>query len=239
LVLKKSKESVKILNMTSRIAGVLTLLASGASASNVGTVVMRPAPSSTQASISLTAADIQQDMEGCTCDLTLGECDVNCCCDTDCESVFADYKEAFNCTTVVHRTGVHANERCFSKEIMYDVNPGEGQTKSIEDDVGGLLCIADDNTNLDGFFYDSADLATVTASSVQRLKNDLSAFQATGVEQATWEHTGYAPGQPLVYSATAAFYSNPIRPGVLLQTEMIHFLNVVTVNKFSFVLKRM
>ena len=74
---------------------------------------------------------------------------------------------------------------------MYDVNPGKGQSaKSIEDDFGGLFCIADDNTGFEGFFYNSADIAKVSSSSVQKLKADLSSFQSVGVQQTTWESTG-------------------------------------------------
>ncbi|XP_073987663.1 tectonic isoform X2 [Rhodnius prolixus] len=76
-------------------------------------------------------------LSGCNCDFSVGECDINCCCDNDCseddKNVFTTcFPDSFH----AHHTGL-----CYSPKFLYKNNTSY---KVLKEDKG-LLCIAQDN----------------------------------------------------------------------------------------------
>lgn len=82
--------------------------------------------------------------EFCTCDLTVGLCDVNCCCDSDC--VDEDRKVFSECLS--HQTAMEDDRYCFQTDILF-VNHTIYKMNHTNE---GLFCIQYDN-NKDTHFY--------------------------------------------------------------------------------------
>ncbi len=101
---------------------------------------------------------------GCSCDLTAGSCDANCCCDPGCSAeAIKRFEELGNCLP----DGAMSDTitKCFSKSRLNTVNP-KFPLKPIDTAIAaldGLLCVEYDNSALDGKFTEDPSPLTSAA----------------------------------------------------------------------------
>eukprot|EP00929_Paragymnodinium_shiwhaense_P112014 TRINITY_DN80265_c0_g1_i1.p1 TRINITY_DN80265_c0_g1~~TRINITY_DN80265_c0_g1_i1.p1 ORF type:complete len:672 (-),score=85.63 TRINITY_DN80265_c0_g1_i1:177-2192(-) len=102
----------------------------------------------------------------CACDLTSYQCDVNCCCDPDCQGdALAALRKSFDCKA----DGIPDNTqaKCYSKSWVHRVN-ARTDLWVLADDMSGLLCVAVDNNVVEGVFY--TNQATVPTSKLDQVR---------------------------------------------------------------------
>ncbi len=106
---------------------------------------------------------------GCTCDLTAGACDANCCCDPECsEEAVKRFEELGNCLS--DGSLPDSMTTCFSKSSLNSINPKFPLKPSdtAMAALDGLLCVEYDNSvSRGGFTEDPSPLtgAALTSSS--------------------------------------------------------------------------
>ncbi|CAE7486981.1 Tctn3 [Symbiodinium natans] len=102
----------------------------------------------------------------CICDLTRGQCDVNCCCDPDCTSLVG-LTASFSC---LPEGPVNASAQyCYSKSWLHSVNP-RVDLWVIADDLRGLLCVSVDNSAVRGEVFENE--ATLSTSQIDAVIQD-------------------------------------------------------------------
>lgn len=93
----------------------------------------------------------------CTCDLTAGSCDYNCCCDPDCSSLQISHFENDNEYCDFSGTEPDEENLCYSTNDLYKVNPRSpvGGSSTTSNAVDELLCVTKVNKEYKGDFYDT------------------------------------------------------------------------------------
>lgn len=98
----------------------------------------------------------------CTCDVTAGVCDYNCCCDPDCS---IDQMDRFQFLDVCsfERVDADTTTYCYSSTELYGVNPRPpmGGQSSAQEALGQALCVVKTNYAYEGQFFDSDNTAVV------------------------------------------------------------------------------
>eukprot|EP01038_Epipyxis_sp_PR26KG_P005656 gene5656-7811_t len=98
----------------------------------------------------------------CTCDITAGECDYSCCCDPDCSS---DQISRFKSLDVCMYEGSAPSsiQYCYSSSELYAVNPRDpmGGDSTVQEAVGGALCVQKKNQVFEEEYYVNVDLQSV------------------------------------------------------------------------------
>ncbi len=90
----------------------------------------------------------------CTCDLTPGQCDANCCCDGDCNAAQVAQFQAAYSFCQESATKVLSVSKCLSTASVAEVNPSYGlRTYDPDDGISGFLCVVKDNNPTKGNFY--------------------------------------------------------------------------------------
>ena len=96
------------------------------------------------------SVNLQQDIGTCLCDLTLNQCDFNCCCDTDCSSV--EIASIFKGGCSVSNYGnVSAIPFCSSQLIK--VNHVADMPISVVRESNSALCVVLSNSPIKGTFF--------------------------------------------------------------------------------------
>lgn len=109
----------------------------------------------------------------CTCDLTQAQCDVNCCCDPDCEGLAS----GFSCLPEGPQS---ASQYCYSKSWLHSVNP-RVDLWVISDDLRGLLCVSVDNSAVQGeVFQNEAILSSSQIDAIIQEQSLPTSTVATG-----------------------------------------------------------
>jgi len=93
----------------------------------------------------------------CTCDLTAGSCDYNCCCDPDCSQAQVEHFENDNDFCEVSGSGPASENLCYSTSELQKVNPRSpvGGSSTTANAVDDLLCVTKVNREYKGDFYDA------------------------------------------------------------------------------------
>ncbi len=101
---------------------------------------------------------------GCSCDLTAGACDANCCCDPECSAeAVKRFEELGNC--LPDGSMSDAVTKCFSKSSLSTINP-KFPLKPIDTAMAaldGLLCVEYDNSAFQGGFTEDPSPLTGAA----------------------------------------------------------------------------
>ncbi|KAI8616598.1 hypothetical protein BC830DRAFT_189973 [Chytriomyces sp. MP71] len=96
-----------------------------------------------------------EDLSACVCDLTVNECDVNCCCDPDCVTLYGILGSNYKC--VMDASMKSSNNPSIVKTcsgLLTLVNPlGNSGMKSEHDLDSNQLCVVINNSPLKGYFY--------------------------------------------------------------------------------------
>ncbi|KAJ3084717.1 Tectonic-1 [Rhizoclosmatium hyalinum] len=96
-----------------------------------------------------TTLNIQQDLGQCTCDLTLNSCDIGCCCDPDCASLYSSLN--FKCTG---NTASNDNVVRMCSSLLAMVNPlASTNLVAYKDSDSNQLCVVINNSPIKGFYY--------------------------------------------------------------------------------------
>lgn len=96
-------------------------------------------------------AETGQDAPDCLCDITVGQCDTDCCCDTDCTAL---RESTFACTSPGTATRPRSYTLC--SDQTSSLAPQQGQDTGLANQFGGadgLLCVVDDNSIARGAFF--------------------------------------------------------------------------------------
>lgn len=135
----------------------------------------------------------------CTCDLTQGQCDVNCCCDPDCSGL-SGLAGSFSC---LPEGPVNANAQyCYSKSWLHSVNP-RVDLWVIADDLRGLLCVSVDNSAVRGEVFQNE--ATLSSSQINAVIQERQRSTSTGAAADEQALRGYRAGDVLkIHSALSA-----------------------------------
>ncbi|OLP97166.1 Tectonic-1 [Symbiodinium microadriaticum] len=135
----------------------------------------------------------------CTCDLTEGQCDVNCCCDPDCSGL-SGLTGSFSC---LPEGPVNANAQyCYSKSWLHSVNP-RVDLWVIADDLRGLLCVSVDNSAVRGEVFQNE--ATLSSSQIDAVIQERQRSSSTGTAADEQVLRGYRAGDVLkIHSALSA-----------------------------------
>ncbi|CAM9640361.1 unnamed protein product, partial [Phaeothamnion confervicola] len=90
----------------------------------------------------------------CTCDVTAGKCDYNCCCDPECSSEEVARFTALD-ACLPDGTSPTTTVMCYDKGQLREVNPhGELQDgTTAQQATDGLLCVQFDNSESKGDYY--------------------------------------------------------------------------------------
>mmetsp|Transcript_77536 Transcript_77536/g.185969 ORF Transcript_77536/g.185969 Transcript_77536/m.185969 type:complete len:618 (-) Transcript_77536:90-1943(-) len=136
----------------------------------------------------------------CICDLTQGQCDINCCCDPDCDSL-GTLKDSFNCLPEGPRDAV-SERYCYSKSWLHSVNP-RVDLWVITDDLRGLLCVSVDNSAVQGeVFQNEALLSSAQIDAIIQAQAEQRSTQAQDVALRSYlagdllkAHYALSPGQ--------------------------------------------
>lgn len=91
----------------------------------------------------------------CTCDLTAGQCDWNCCCDRECtDDQVARFESIDAC--LPEGGASHTVEQCYNENELETINPRYPMTtkRSLDSAVDGMMCVVYDNSDVKGDFYD-------------------------------------------------------------------------------------
>mmetsp|Transcript_32116 Transcript_32116/g.73949 ORF Transcript_32116/g.73949 Transcript_32116/m.73949 type:complete len:656 (-) Transcript_32116:26-1993(-) len=135
----------------------------------------------------------------CTCDLTQAQCDVNCCCDPDCDSL-SSLVASFSC--LPEGPSNASRQYCYSQSWLHSVNP-RVDLWVVADDLRGLLCVSVDNSAVQGEVFENQ--ATISSSQVDAvIQERRQTFSAVLPAAATVEATlrGYLAGDVLkIHSA--------------------------------------
>lgn len=90
----------------------------------------------------------------CSCDVTAGACDPNCCCDTECSTEQINlFKDANACETDSTNDQTTATTKCIGENELYDINPK--YRMNVENYFErSVLCIVVDNSPSEGSFFE-------------------------------------------------------------------------------------
>ena len=89
---------------------------------------------------------------GCTCDLTAGGCDYNCCCDPDCTDAEVSRFEASEAGCILHEEEPDF-QKCYNVEGINERYP-MAYTGTARGSIDQLLCVAIDNSDVKGNYYE-------------------------------------------------------------------------------------
>eukprot|EP00930_Biecheleria_cincta_P001527 TRINITY_DN102664_c0_g1_i1.p1 TRINITY_DN102664_c0_g1~~TRINITY_DN102664_c0_g1_i1.p1 ORF type:complete len:546 (-),score=92.41 TRINITY_DN102664_c0_g1_i1:1-1638(-) len=113
----------------------------------------------------------------CICDLTQGQCDLNCCCDPDCDAPgFQNLKDTFSC--LPEGPASNTTQQCYSKNWMHSVNP-RVDLWVVADDLRGLLCVSVDNNPVHGRYLQNEALRPAARLDDLVRAEQLSSFATT------------------------------------------------------------
>ena len=88
----------------------------------------------------------------CTCDLSAGLCDYNCCCDPDCTDVEVSRFQDSEVGCILHEEEPDF-QKCYNAEKVNERYPMT-YTGTTKDAIDQLLCVAVDNSDVKGTYYD-------------------------------------------------------------------------------------
>lgn len=146
----------------------------------------------------------------CTCDMTAGKCDYNCCCDPDCSSSqIARFKSLGICAP---QGGTPDTTRlCYKSLELAAVNPKVpmGGESAIEVAVGQVLCVEQMNTFLAGEFYEDVDVQN--PSTIFALPAGSKTHTYTDVPVTYTADPVYDQGDPISVSSPNSSTAGPLR----------------------------
>ena len=123
----------------------------------------------------------------CTCDLIGHQCNVNCCCDPDCNE---EEKKIFS--TCITLNNEHIEEICVSDSLLFSVN-GKYQ---IQGSGGGLLCLYKNNYNARFFYSDIIAVNSLAAFELLANKYRRTSYGVEAEEKTNYENS-FKVGDPL------------------------------------------
>lgn len=123
------------------------------------------------------------DLGQCTCDMTQGRCDENCCCDPDCSNQVlkkCDNTSSDSSTTFCSKYVVRSNWKSAS-------------ISNVATEPSGGLCIVFVNSAISGQFYSDSGVYTEDARFTQVFQGGMSSMSLTSysVDQTYLTKTGY------------------------------------------------
>lgn len=132
----------------------------------------------------------------CECDVTPGQCDPNCCCDTECATQeITDFKQwAWNgCKNT------SANDQvvrmCLSTSTISSINPSYGVRT--EGPLDGVMCVVKDNNPSKGFYYTDPGVQTPSLLDSVDVKPAVSFGHSSGVSSSQSRRTKYTVGDKI------------------------------------------
>ncbi|KAI8923874.1 hypothetical protein BC831DRAFT_468969 [Entophlyctis helioformis] len=147
----------------------------------------------------------KRDLTTCACDATLGRCDANCCCDTDCTTDQSLYFTA----CVESASGVGSTTIPFCSQYLSSVNWQSQTGATVYKSSGGALCVVFANSAVQGDFFDDPGSFTQESSfNVQYaaavFSPDLTVYN---VDTSYLSKSAYRFGSPIqVYYSGASAY---------------------------------
>lgn len=145
----------------------------------------RPYPQSCQCVVSGAAkVSCEQFKCSCTCDLTAGKCDYNCCCDPDCS---AQQVKRFTTLNACEFNGEVANSTvfCYDDNTLYGVNPKTplgSAAPPLQSAVANALCVTKINNYFAGDYY---GISPIVSSTVFNTADGKKAFNYIPTSSAT------------------------------------------------------
>ena len=130
------------------------------------------------------------DRNSCVCDLSVGLCDLRCCCDPDCS--IADRAVFSSCSDVAP---IRADQSCVSSSLVVDSNSAY---QTVRDDSTNLFCVSVDN-NPARLSYVTPDRVNDAATFRQLISNYGDPAVTTLTPSAlTWQRSYYRSGDPIL-----------------------------------------
>jgi len=125
-----------------------------------------------------------EEPNACNCDLTVGACDVGCCCDPDCASI--DVTTTFDCEDNSTDSG-RAGVRMCSPDLVTVNLPASTVARgwSTVSDLDGLLCVVTDNSASRGAYYHDPTEST-GAFTAEEVANELAKVDEIVPTYAHW-----------------------------------------------------
>ena len=139
----------------------------------------------------------------CLCDLTVGECDVGCCCDTSCSNDELKLNGVFGCTSNGTATRRLGYTLC-SDQLVDENIPQSLKDQGLVTALGGAdgpLCIVTDNSASRGaFFLDPAQSGA--AFTPEKVSQEITRFAPYGYD--SWLETVESPFSVTTYQLGAS-----------------------------------
>jgi hypothetical protein len=136
---------------------------------------------------------------GCTCDLTAGACDYNCCCDPDCTDAEVSRFEASEAGCILHEE-VPDFQKCYNAEGVNERYP-MAYMGTAKESIDQLLCVAVDNSDVKGDYFEDPGM----------YEDDSTVFDDDR-GQKTFAYTDVIPGASSDRGSSTAYYrGDPMR----------------------------
>jgi tectonic-1/3 len=138
------------------------------------------------------------DLGACSCDLTKGRCDYNCCCDPDCSSITPVFKTTCNSATYSY-IPYCSNYLSFAN---WQAQAGVSTYRA----TGGALCVLFANSAVKGKYstFPGTYTTDATFAPVFAMATHSNALSTYSADQSYLPSTAYRVGDPLVVYYTSS-----------------------------------
>jgi len=160
---------------------------------------------------------------GCTCDITAGACDLNCCCDSECTAAqVAHFEDTASC--IPSSLAAPAYETCYSNVQLAEINPKYPMRsdESASAAYSALMCVQTDNSGTKGTFfssgtthaslYPSAGETFGTTGGVADCATTFDYECYLGAPQSVGNHEGYVQGDTIAVRSGSIDDTDPAAP---------------------------